>query len=233
MKNLNYPKHIAVIPDGNRTWAKEKWFEPFVGHLEGFNRIVELGKYIFEQTPIKVYTAWGLSTENLKNRSEQELNYLFELYKKIWNDMFDILKKNKVNFRVAWNINELPQHLQDFLNQKIKELSFDSDKYMFLALNYGWQDEILRAIKKTEQNNEELSKENIEKNMDFGMVPPVELVIRTKQKLAQRLSWFMLWWIGYAQLYFTEKYFPAFNIDELEKALIWYSSTIKTQNYWK
>jgi len=233
MKNLNYPKHIAIIPDGNRTWAKWKWFEPFIWHLEWFNRIVELWKYIFEQTPIKVYTAWWLSTENLKNRSKQELNYLFELYKKVSTDMFDVLKNNKINFRVAWNIKQLPEHLQLFLNEKIKELSFDSDRYMFLALNYGGQDEILRAIKKTEQNNEELSKENIEKNMDFGCVPPVELVIRTKQKLAQRLSGFMLWWIGYAQLYFTEIFFPDFNVEELKKALAWYSSTVKTQNFWK
>ena len=233
MNNIKYPQHIALIPDGNRTWAKEKWFMSFVGHLEWFNRIVELGKYIFEQTPIKVFTAWGLSTENLKNRSKEELDYLFELYKKIWTDMFDILKNNKVNFRIAWNIKQLPQHLQDFLNKKMEELSFDSDRYMFLAINYGGQDEILRAVEKLCKNNEEPTKENLEKNMDFGLVPPVELVIRTKQKLAKRLSGFMLWWIGYAQLYFTDVYCPDFWVEELKKALIWYNKTVNTQNFWK
>ena len=234
MNNLNYPKHIAVIPDGNRTWAKWKWYEPFVGHLEWFNRIVELGKYIFEETPIQVYTAWGLSTENLKNRSEAELTYLFELYKKISTDMFDILKKNNVNFRIAGSRQGLPQHLLDFLDSKVEELTFkDSNRYMFLAINYGWQDEILRAMEKMCKNNEEPTKENLEKYMDFGNLPPVELVIRTKQKLAKRLSWFMLWWIGYAQLYFTDLFFPEFNTEELKKALEWYSLTVKTQNYWK
>jgi len=233
MNNINYPQHIAIIPDGNRTWAKEKWFISFAGHLEWFNKIVELWEYIFEQTPIKVLTAWWLSTENLKNRSKEELEYLFKLYEKIWTDMFDILKKNKVNFRVAWNISQLPQHLQDFLNKKIKELSFDTDKYIFLALNYGWQDEILRAMEKMCKNNDKPSKENLEKYMDFWNVPPVELVIRTKQQQAKRLSGFMLWWIGYAQLYFTDIFFPDFNVEELKKAINWYSQTVKTQNFGK
>ncbi len=233
MNNIVYPKHIALIPDGNRTWAKEKWFMSFVWHLEGFNRIVELWKYIFEQTPIKVFTAWGLSTENLKNRSKEELNYLFDLYKKIWTDIFDTLKKNKVNFKIAWNINQLPQHLQDFLNTKMKELNFDTDRYMVLALNYGGQDEILRAMEKMCKNNEEATKENLEKYMDFWNIPPVELVIRTKQKLAKRLSGFMLWWIGYAQLYFTDLYLPDFTVEEFKKALKWYHETHKTQNFGK
>ncbi len=234
MNNLkHYPEHVAIIPDGNRTWAKEHWFPSFSGHLEGFNRIVEIWKYIFTQTPIKVYTVWWLSTENLKNRSQQELDYLFELYKKIPTDLFDMLKENKVNFRVAWNRKGLPQHLLNFLDKKIEELTFDTDRYMFLAINYWWQDEILRAMEKLCENNEKPTKENLEKYMDFWNVPPVQLVIRTKQKLAQRLSGFMLWWIGYAQLYFTPKYCPELTVEEFQKALAWYDQTAETQNYWK
>ena len=234
MKNLNYPQHVAIIPDGNRTWAKEKWFPKFAWHLEGFNKIVEIWKYVFEQTPIKVYTVWWLSTENLKNRSKEELEYLFELYKKIPTDLFDMLEKNKVNFRIAGNRNGLPKHLLDFLDEKINKLTFPkSSRFMFLAINYGWQDEILRAMKKLCENNLEPTKENLEKFMDFWNVPPVQLVIRTKQKYAKRLSGFMLWWIWYAQLYFTDLYCPELTIDEFKKALEWYSETSKTQNYWK
>ena len=234
MKIVNYPKHVAIIPDWNRTWAKKHWFPSFSGHLQWFNRVVEIWTYVFEETPIEVYTVWWLSTENLKNRSEEELSYLFELYKKIPKDLFEMLAKNKVNFRLAWNRKWLPDHLLDFLDYKIKELTFkDSSKYMFLAINYWWQDEILRAMKKVCKNNEEATKENLEKYMDFGNVPHVELVIRTKQKEAQRLSWFMLWWIWYAQLYFTPIHCPELTIDEFKKALEWYSQTVKTQNFWK
>ena len=234
MTELNYPQHVAIIPDGNRTRAKEKWISKLLGHLEWFNRLVEIWKYIFTKTPIKVYTAWGLSTENLKNRTKEELEYLFELYKKIPTDLFDMLKDNKVNFRIAGNRNGLPQHLLDFLDNKIKELTFpDSDKFMFLALNYWGQDEILRAMKKLCEQKLKPTKENLEKFMDFWQVPPVQLVIRTKQKLAKRLSGFMLRWIGYAQLYFTDSYCPDFTVEEFKKALAWYSESSKTQNYGK
>ena len=235
MTNIkNYPQHVALIPDGNRTWAKAKWFQQFVWHLEGFNRAKEIATYIFEQTPIKVFTMWWLSTENLKNRSEEELEYLFELYKLIPKDLFQMMKKNHVNFHIAWNMEQLPDHLTDFLINKKNELNFpDSDKYLVLAINYWWQDEILRAMKKIEKNNLEFNQENLEKYMDFGSLPKVELVIRTKQKLAQRLSWFMLWWIWYAQLYFTELFCPEFTVEEFKKALSWYDSTCWTQNYGK
>ena len=230
---MNYPKHVALIPDWNRTWAKSKWLSSFQWHLKGFNRAKEIAEYIFTKTPIQAFTIWWLSTENLKNRSEKELDYLFELYKKIpWN-LYNILKKNKINFRLAWDMEQLPKHLTNFLIEKEKELSFDSKKYLTLAINYGWQDEILRWVEKLVKNNEEVSKENLEKYLDFWNLPYVELVIRTKQKLAKRLSWFMLWWIGYAQLYFTDLHCPDFTVDELKKALEWFDSTVKTQNYWK
>jgi len=230
---MNYPKHVALIPDGNRTWAKEKWFMSFVWHLEWFNRATEITQYIFSNTPIEVFTIWGLSTENLTNRSEKELEYLFELYKKIPQDLFDFLKENKVNFKVIWNKDRLPQHLVDFLDIKEKELKVNSWKTLVLAINYGWQDELLRGIQKLCDNKEKATKENLEKYLDFWWLPPVELVIRTKQKLAKRLSWFMLWWIGYAQLYFTDIYCPDFTVEEFNKAIKWYLSTAKTQNYGK
>lgn len=231
---MNYPKHVAIIPDGNRTWAKTKWLTSFQWHLKGFNKVIQIAEYIFTKTPIQVFTIWWLSTENLKNRSKEELDYLFELYKKIpWN-LYNILKENKVNLYLSWNIEQLPDHLVNFLKEKVKQLTFlESKKYLTLAINYGWQDEILRWIKALIETKEEVTKENLEKHLDFWILPNVELVIRTKQQLAQRLSWFMLWWIWYAQLYFTNLYCPDFTIEEFEKALLWFDSTIQTQNYGK
>lgn len=231
---MNYPKHIGLIPDGNRTWAKEKWLTSFKWHLEWFNKVKQIAKYIFSSTPIEVFTVWWLSTENFKKRSKEELNYLFELYKQIpWN-LYKFMKKNKINFKVSWNESKLPMHLISFLKEKEKELKFeDSNKYMVLALNYGWQDEIIRWIKKIVNKKEEITQANLEKYLDFWWLPKLDLVIRTKQKLAKRLSWFMLWWIWYAQLYFTDLYCPQLTINEFIKALEWYNSSQKTQNYWK
>ena len=102
-----------------------------------------------------------------------------------------------------------------------------------MAVNYGWQDEILRAMKKLNNSWEEVNKENLEKYMDFGWLPTVDLVIRTKQKLAKRLSWFMLRRIGYAQLYFTNLYCPQFTVDDFEEAIEWRNTSLESQNFGK
>lgn len=231
---MQYPKHVALIPDWNRTWAKELWKTSLEWHLEWFQRCIELAIYIFEKTSVDVFTLWWLSTENLKNRTKIELNYLFDLYKKITEDLYDMMRENHVNFRVAWDKTQLPSHLVKFLNEKEVEFKFpDSPKTFVLAVNYGWQDEILRAMHKLQDSWDKISKDNLEKYMDFWWLPTVDLVVRTKQKLAKRLSGFMLWRIGYAQLYFTDLYCPQFTVNEFEKAINWWRDSLWSQNFGK
>ena len=163
-----------------------------------------------------------------------ELNYLFDLYKRITENLYDMMRKNHVNFRVAWDKTQLPDHLVKFLNEKESEFKFsDSSKTFVLAVNYGGQDEILRAMDKLKDSWEEISKENLEKYMDFWWLPSVDLVIRTKQKLAKRLSGFMLRRIWYAQLYFTDLYCPQFTVEEFDKAIGWWNSSLESQNFGK
>jgi undecaprenyl diphosphate synthase len=121
-----------------------------------------------------------------------------------------------------------------FLKERMEEFKYDDSKKTFvMAINYWWQDEILRAMKKLKDIGDEVSQENLEKYMDFWWLPTVDLVIRTKQRLAKRLSWFMLRWIGYAQLYFTDLYCPEFTVDEFEKAITRWRDSLGTQNFWK
>lgn len=231
---MENPKHIWIIPDWNRTRAKEKWMSSFIWHMEWFNKVKDIVKHVFKKTNIDVITIWWLSTENLTNRSKKELDYLFNLYKKIpWN-LFKVMEKCKVNFKLVWNKWELPWHLVDFMNKQEEELNFpDSNKYLILALNYWWQDEIIRWMKRLKKEKLEISQENLEKCMDFWGLPKLDLVIRTKQKLAKRLSWFMLWRIWYSQLYFTDIYCPELTIDEFNKAIERYKQTKATQNHGK
>lgn len=231
---MQYPRHVALIPDWNRTWARERWKLWIEWHLEWLRRCEELATYIFENTNVEVFTVWWLSTENLKNRTQDELNYLFGLYRKTWEDMKDFFRKNHVNFRIVWDMDKLPGKLVEFFKEKMEELKYlDSKKTFVMAINYWWQDEILRAVKKLNDSGDEISKENLEKYMDFWWFPTVDLVIRTKQKLAKRLSWFMLWWIWYAQLYFTDVYCPDFTVEEFEKAVVWWNDSLGSQNFWK
>ena len=169
---------------------------------------MELAIHIFTKSETKVFTLWGLSTENLKNRSQEELEYLFVLYEEITQQLYDTLHKEQVNFWVA-------------------------DRWFVLAINYWGQDEILRGIKNLISSGESLTQDNLEKHMDFGHLPKVDLVIRTKQQYAKRLSGFMLWWIGYAQLYFSDLFCPDFTVEELEKAIAWYNDSLATQNFGK
>lgn len=162
-----------------------------------------------------------------------ELAYLFELYKKITEDLYRILREQQVNFRIAGDKKQLPDHLVKFLEEKENEFRFPTNKTLVLAINYGGQDEIIRAAQKLQTKNIAITKENLEKTMDFANLPTVDLVIRTKQKLAKRLSGFMLWWIAYAQLYFTDLYCPEFTIAEFQKALKRYESTLENQNFGK
>ena len=196
--------------------------------------MIKLAQYVYTQTDIEVFTLWGLSTENLTNRSQQELDYLFDLYKQITESLYDLFHEQGVNFRVAGDMNGLSHDLVDFLIEKQREFNYPESKKTFvLAVNYGGQDEILRAMKKLVASGDVISKENLEKYLDFWGLPPVELVIRTKQQLAKRLSGFMLWWIGYAQLYFTDLYCPDFTVKELQKALDWYEQSLESQNFGK
>ena len=196
--------------------------------------MIKLAQYVYTQTDIEVFTLWGLSTENLTNRTAQELDYLFDLYRKITENLYELFRQEKVNFRVVGDLHWLPHDLVDFLEKKQDEFNYPESKKTFvLAVNYGGQDEILRAMKKLVASGDVISKENLEKYLDFWGLPPVELVIRTKQQLAKRLSGFMLWWIGYAQLYFTDLYCPDFTVKELQKALDWYEQSLESQNFGK
>lgn len=240
---MNYPKHVAIIPDGNRTWATENWFVKMAGHLEGFKRMVEITEYVFTKTSIDVLTVWGLSTENLKNREQEELNYLFDIYMQIPDQLESLLKKNNVRFRVAGNITQLPQRLQDYFAKKIEETKdYPWEKTFVLAVNYGWQDEIVRGVNKLINSWEltmdnwklaPVTPENLSKYLDFGDLPNVDLVLRTKWDMAKRLSGFLLWWIGYAQLRFTAKKCPDLTVEEFTKALDWYDGIIQYQNLGK
>lgn len=231
---MQYPKHVALIPDWNRTWAKERWKLWIEWHLEWLKRCEELATYIFENTDIDVFTVWWLSTENLKNRSQDELSYLFGLYKRTAEDMNNVFHNKHVNFRIVWDMTKLPDNLVKLLDEKVEEFTYpDSSKTFIMAINYWWQDEILRAVKKLSGSGDEISKENLEKYMDFWWLPTVDLVIRTKQKLAKRLSWFMLWWIWYAQLYFTDLYCPDFTVEEFKKAIVRWNDSLGSQNFWK
>jgi len=231
---MHYPKHIAIIPDGNRTWAKNNWHEQIAGHLEGQKTSIKLLKHIFEKTTVEVATIRWLSTENAKKRSQEELEYLYGIYKYALDQVDDLLKTMKISFRWIGSTIGMPQNVIELLQSRSEMHSYDSWKAMVLAMNYGWKDEIVRGVQKMMNawvSSEDVTEETLWSYLDCWDLPPIDLVIRTKGKLAKRISWFMTRWIGYAELFFTNVLFPDFNEAELDKALVWYDSIKDERNF--
>ncbi len=233
---MHYPRHLAIIPDWNRTWAKANWFEQIAWHIEWQKKSLKLLKYIFEKTSIEVATMRWLSSENTKKRTQEELDYLYWIYKYVLDQVDDLLKSTKISFRRIGSSVWLPNDVVELLKSRAAKHKYDWWKSMVLALNYGWRDEIVRGVQKVIESwvsKDEITEKSFWNYLDCWDLPPIDLVIRTKWKLAKRISWFMLWWIWYAELFFTDLFFPDFDEKELEKALAWYDSIKDERNFWK
>jgi len=217
MNSNHLPKHVAIIPDGNRRWAKEKGLPSVEGHRYAAqttfpnlaNELARLG--------VKYFTFWALSTENLAGRSKEELNNLFELIRFFLKNKLKEFKKKETKFKAIGDLTRLPEDLQKEIFKIIEDTKENKKMTVILGLNYGGRDEIIRAIKKG--NN--LTKENFSNYLDTAGIPDPDLIIRTGGE--KRLSGFMLWQSEYSELYFSDLYFPDFTAKELEKAINSYS----------
>lgn len=233
---MNYPKHVAVIPDWNRTRAKANDKSVAEAYMISYERGLDLIRYTFTNTDIKVFTLRGLSTENAQKRPKEEFDFLMNMYKLIDDDLDDFLMANKINFKAIWDFNWITDDFKQYLLDKTERTKCDSDRYFVFGINYGWRDEIIRWIKKLESENFDLSKiteNDLSRSLDLWDVPNIELVIRTKWDQAQRTSGFMSRWIGYAELYFTAKKCPELDIDEFKKSLEWFDKIAELRNYGK
>lgn len=235
---MNYPRHIAIIPDGNRTRAKERDLPSILWHKAWYERAKEIAMYALWKTPIEVLTLRWASTENIQERSQEELSYLYEIYKTITTDMGEFYDNNGIGIKWIGAEQGLPQDLIDFFHEQEQRFVSKNGKYVIIAVNYGWRDEIIRGIQKYihEKWAEDINQLNetiLSTYMDLWDIPPVEFVIRSKGEVAKRLSWFMTRWIGYAELYFFDKYFPDFTVDELKRSLSRFDSVVDHRNFWK
>ena len=236
MENQQYPEHIAIIPDGNRTRATAKGYPEKYGHYQAYKLTLQLIDFVFDKTPIKAFTFWWLSTENLKQRTKEELDYLYDFALQLKKDLKKIMEKHKVTFKRVWNPLGLPEKVLKQFDELQTLYNFPGEKTFIVAINYGWRDEIIRWIKtraQTDGNVDNLTEDTFGTFLDFKNLPPVDLVIRTKTKLASRISWFMLRWIGYAELFFSDVHFPDFWIPKLEESLQWFHERSHARNFWK
>ncbi len=218
------PKHIAIIPDGNRRWARAKGLLPIEGHRFAAEKILpDLIKKSAE-LGISYVTFWVLSTENIQERTKAELNNLFYLIRYLASKKLTEFKRKGVKVLLIGDATDLPAVLQKDITKVVRETKNNKKITLILAINYGGKDEIIRAIKRIQDSGfgiQNLTKEKFGDFLDTKGIPDPDLIIRTGGE--ERLSGFMLWQSEYSEFYFSDKYFPDFNGIELEKAVNDYS----------
>ena len=224
MKN-NLPRHIVVIPDGNRRWARAKNLNPWAGHQEGAKRFGELVDESIE-LGIPYFSFWGLSIDNIKNRSKKEIDFLLNILnkkaKKIVNGKEIYEKKIKIMVPGFWK-DFFPKELCQSIEKLIKVTENHDRIFVNLFLAYNGTDEMLKAVRQIVEESRKnpklkISSDLIKKNLFTKDLPPVDYLIRTGGE-PHLSTGFMMWDLVYTQLYFTKTYFPDFNKKELRKAV--------------
>lgn len=216
------PKHVAIIMDGNRRWAKKRGLPTQLGHSEGANTLEKMAD-ICEDLGIEYLTVYAFSTENWK-RSEEEVDYLMKLLAKHIKDFDKRIKNRNVRFRLVGEISRLNKDLQDGIRGIEERTKNNTGLTVNIAINYGGRAEIAIAtqkiaedVKNNKINLEAINEDLIYKYLQTKETPDPDLLIRTGGE--QRLSGFLLWQASYSELYFTDVLWPDFNKEELEKAI--------------
>lgn len=215
MKFEKLPKHIAIIPDGNRRWAKENVLPSFLGHREGYKRVEELVQEA-KDLGVSFVTLWAFSTENWK-RDDKEKQELFSLIKEGLESLHTNVLKKQSRFVHLGRKDRLGTDLLQLITTLELETEVYTSFTLCVAIDYGGEDELIRAGEALLQSGD--TTKTLADFLDTKRydVPPPDLVIRTSGE--QRTSGFMPLQSAYAEWYFSPLHFPQFAVEELHKAL--------------
>ncbi len=222
----NIPKHVVIIPDGNRRWAKARGMKGTEGHKKSAEKdnVVAL----FEETKklgIKYISIWVFSTENWK-RSEEEKKVLFDLLGNSMDILGNYFHEHKIRFRHIGRKDRLPKKLVEKLKSVERETKKYSDYNAQLLIDYGGRDEIVRAVNKIIKKEKKIDEEKFSEYLDTNGIPDPDLVIRTSGE--KRISGLMPYQATYSEFYFVKKHFPAFKPRDLRKAVKNFSKRKRT-----
>lgn len=215
-----FPKHIAVIPDGNRRWAKSKGFSIRDGYEAGARKAEDLLDWSIIKHDIPQITLYALSTENIDKRSFDELLILVEIYEKhfltLAND--ERVHNNKIKLNFFGELALLPDRLLKAITYAANETKNYSEHEINFLMPYGGRWEIITALKKVLGESIDLNhidEDTFSKHLVVRGFDP-DLVIRTAER---RLSNFLLWQTAYSEIFFVDKYWPEFTFNDFENIL--------------
>ena len=218
----NLPKHIAIIMDGNRRWAKTKGMPASFGHKEGAKTLEKIVRYA-NKIGINYITVYAFSTENWK-RAEDEVKSLMFLFQSYLNDYSKRADSENIKVKFLGDKTALSNTMQKSMSECVKRTKNNTGITFNIAINYGGRDEIIRAIKniaKDVKDNkilpENINEQMVSDNLYTSGEPDPDLLIRTSGEI--RLSNFLPWQLVYSEFLFVEKNWPDFTEEDLDAAI--------------
>ncbi len=224
-KQEDMPKHIAIIMDGNRRWAKAKGMPVSYGHKEGAKTLEKIVRYA-NKIGLKYITVYAFSTENWK-RAEDEVKSLMLLLQNYLDDYSKRADTENIKVKILGDITALSSGMQKSINKCMERTKDNTGVTFNIALNYGGRDEIVKAVReiasKVKENEieiKEINEDLIGNYLYTKGEPDPDLLIRTSGE--QRLSNFLPWQLVYTEFLFVDKNWPDFTEEDIDNAIIEY-----------
>ncbi len=227
MSDASFPKHVAIIMDGNGRWAKKRFRPRWMGHRSGGTAV----KTVVEaagKAGIKVLTLFAFGTDNWR-RPEKEVSFLMDLFHQHLTKESAKLHANKIRVRFVGDLSQFDAKLQQRIAETQALTKNNTGMTLVIAANYSGQWDIMQATKAMCEKAASgslvaahITQETLAEHLTIGDLPYPDLFIRTSGE--QRISNFYLWQLAYAELYFTDVLWPDFSAQEFTRALNWYAT---------
>ena len=217
---MHLPNHVAIIMDGNGRWAKQRFLPRTEGHRRGvaaLRRIVEAAR----REGIRHLSVFAFSSENW-NRPGDDVRTLMKFFVKALSQEAEPLMQNGIRLHVVGDVAAFDEPLREAIARAERVTAPAAEMTLNVLMNYGGRWDIAQAARAAAAAGEDLTESSIERHLALNWAGPVDLMIRTGGE--QRISNFILWQAAYAELWFSDVYWPQFEAGHLHEALEWYSS---------
>jgi undecaprenyl diphosphate synthase len=210
------PLHLAIIPDGNRRWAKTQGWLPWKGHESAMENVWTLIEWCRNDSRIGVLSIWGFSTENWK-RSDEEVDKLMEIFENFLISQREEFLRLHIRLVHSGRRDRLPQSLLTLIDALAEETKGEKDFTFQLCLDFGGKDETVQAVQRVLAARLSITEESVRSHLDHPELPDIDLILRTSGE--QRTSGFSLWQGAYAEWMFLQKHFPELTPEDLNMAV--------------
>ncbi len=224
------PRHVGIIMDGNGRWARKRMLPRIAGHREGVKAVDRIVSHA-RRIGIRALTLYSFSLENW-SRPREEVEALMDILAEFLERELRRMLREGIRFNTIGRIEDLPQFAQDIIRRTMEETADRTDMVLTLALSYSSRREIAdaaralaREVRAGKLEPEDLEEADIARHLYTADLPELDLLIRTSGEL--RLSNYLLWQAAYAELYFTDLYWPEFGERDLEEAVLAYQARVR------